>query len=341
MKKCFIFLICLIFCASQAYAMAPVFGGMPKTYSCSIVDTNLVKTTPDSFFSQTTVDLTHAGDYIDLSEAYVTFDDEFRQNNLTSSGDTSIQKNKWYTTPSGGYGHQSFVDGGASATNVFDYTNGILTFTMSYANTSWQTGQLYSATTNYYNTNPGCGFAQKYGYFEVSLAAPLPAPGDNAVLWEGFWLKNSQSLYNGSAAYVELDGPEIYSGDSNRIHLALHRWKGSSTGITNNLGFGCIVNKIGECSGSDLGSLTPFDGAFHKYGILITPTRIAYYYDRQELMRLPTIDEARHPFYMILDLALCDTTVGCPYNPSSTSNVYQMKLDYVRVWQWPEYVGQK
>lgn len=337
-KTILILFLCSLSCG--AYAAPHHFGGTQKQVINTVPHDTTTGVTNDSFFSTDKRDLSHAGTSIDLTGAYITYENEFNSPSLEASSSSNPKKWNWFTTPGGGYGHQTFVDGGNAATNVYTFLNGELTVTMSYSGSSWLSGQIYSATTSYYNpSKTGYGFAQKYGYFEARIASPLPATEDTVILWEGLWLKNTQSLFSNSPAYVEIDVPEIYSGDPNRIHLALHRWKGTSSGITNNLGFGCIVNKIGECDGSEVGSLTPFDGNFHTYGTLVTPTYIAYFYDRQELLRLPMIDEARHPFYMILDLALCDTTVGCPYSPSTTANKYTMKIDYVRVWQWPDFVG--
>ena len=57
------------------------------------------------------------------------------------------------------------------------------------------------------------------------------------------------------------------------------------------------------------------------------------YYARREIGRFPTLAEFRHPLFVLADLGLHRE------DPRTDDDPADMQIDYIRVWQRPEWAA--
>ena len=161
----------------------------------------------------------------------------------------------------------------------------------------------------------------RYGRFEARIKVT-----SGQGLWPAFWLLGEDIHAAGWPACGELDVMENIGKEPTIIHGSIH-----------GKGFpGPAVGTVGSLP--DHASLA---AAFHNYGMIWSPGRVAYY-----------IDDPSHPyavdtpasmpqggvwpfdnrrFYLLLNLAVGG---GWPGNPDkSTRFPAEMLVDYVKVWQ--------
>jgi hypothetical protein len=77
-----------------------------------------------------------------------------------------------------------------------------------------------------------------------------------------------------------------------------------------------------------------FDGQYHTYGVMVTPTYVINTFDGREMFRFPTPIEMKQPLWALIDLALL------PQEASEASGTYDLIIDYIRVYQNPSYPTQ-
>jgi len=167
----------------------------------------------------------------------------------------------------------------------------------------------------------GAGFAQEYGYFEVSMQCP---GGTNT--WPAFWLLDEPSLVNSSLPdSAEIDIIEEYGNDDpNAVWTSWHDWvKGSSSPPQN----GLPHTEPGVTTG------------YHTYGVDIEPSGITYYMDRQQIWQAPWFAAVGRPMYVLMNLALggggFNNAGDNGYDFSLTPNPSDLKVQYVAVWASP------
>ena len=69
---------------------------------------------------------------------------------------------------------------------------------------------------------------------------------------------------------------------------------------------------------------------FHRYGALWTDSRITWYLDGRKLMSAPTFSSTNQPMFLLLQMWIG----GWTQDPnSSTPDILQTQVDWVRVWQ--------
>ena len=163
--------------------------------------------------------------------------------------------------------------------------------------------------------------AFQYGRFEARIKIT-----SGQGLWPAFWLLGEDIDTKGWPACGELDVMENIGKEPTIIHGSIH-------------GKGFPGPAVGTAA--NLPDHAPFAAAFHKYGMIWSPNRIAYY-----------IDDPRHPyvvytpasipkgsvwpfdnrrFFLLLNLAVGG---GWPGNPdASTQFPAEMLVDSVKVWQ--------
>ena len=75
------------------------------------------------------------------------------------------------------------------------------------------------------------------------------------------------------------------------------------------------------------------------FGVDIEPDTIVWYYDRTEVWRVPSYDEAKRPMFLLLNLALGGGTnnnaAGDGYDWNLTPNPSDLRVAYVAVWASP------
>jgi hypothetical protein len=236
---------------------------------------------------------------LDLSNAKLTFDEEFDTLSVSSRGpDTRwIAHTPWY----GDFGDASFAD--PEPGFPFTVSNGVLNIeARKSADGKWQSGLLSSRDRD---GPDGHGFAQQYGYFE--MRAKLPAgPGT----WPAFWLIGIDK----TVASAELDIMEEYGAfpDSYHANAQFHK-DGGHEGVGER-----IVVPSGLMSRE-----------FNTYGAKIDRDVVIFYFNRQQVWQTPTLQYFRQPMYILLDLAL-----GGGWPIDRTPNPSVMQVDYVKAFSW-------
>ncbi len=242
---------------------------------------------------------------MNLSGYTTTFHDPFNDMSISPSGTGT----RWYSGATYDFGSATFVDS-VGKDGPFSVSNGNLTIRMEKVNGQWQSGAIQSVN------GWGAGFSQKYGYFEVRAKFP-----EGYGSWPAFFL-NSQNRYGNPTAdpetiRAEFDIIEAYGADPDGHHSAAHLRQDSPKG------------HVTDSVYTDLpGSM--FDGQFHTYGGMVTPDWLITYMDGKEIARMATKDAFKTPLYMVLDLAMLPSEV------SKASGVYEMVVDYVKVYASPD-----
>ena len=192
-------------------------------------------------------------------------------------------------------------------------TPGVLTITMQKVGGSWYSGHMQTVN------NVGAGFAQRYGYFEAKMAF------QKAVSWPAFWLYTPKPYEGPDESRAEIDVIEAYGdNDYDGYHMAVHRYSGASNVTRSNYSGLSSPTNMAIWGWSDM-----FNGAFHRYGCLVTPKWIVIYLDRKEVSRFPTFDDARRRLFMRLTLAMQDAFVAQATSPT------HLWVDYVRAYALP------
>jgi beta-glucanase (GH16 family) len=157
--------------------------------------------------------------------------------------------------------------------------------------------RLMGACMTSVNTK-GEGFAQQYGYFEMTARYDYVGEG----IWAGFWLKSQCDYFNnGTTTRTEIDINEFY-GDAG-YPPSVHLWPAAKLApdatIVKHIASSGFKNKVAPRLFEDL----KVDGVvkgFHAYGGEITPEWVILYFDRRELGRFPTMPEWKTPLYMLV-----------------------------------------
>jgi Ca2+-binding RTX toxin-like protein/beta-glucanase (GH16 family) len=249
----------------------------------------------------------YAGSPLDLSGYHLNFEDNFSTMSVgTANADPSTAR--WFSPVGANFGAATFV-GPDAAVNPFTVADGALTLSMQQANGAWQSGEIQTIN------QAGQGFAQQYGYFEMSARFPAGAGS-----WPAFWLLSADS----SKPRMEIDVVEAYGGnDLDGHHAAIHVTPVDGQGP---------ATKVDNSEYTDVpGSM--FDGQFHTYGALVTPDWIVIYYDHLEITRIPGNAYAGTPLYMVADLAMYGPEAG------EASGKYDMTIDYIRAYADPRLTG--
>ena len=244
----------------------------------------------------------------DLTGYHLTFSDDFTSN--TASDSANYDGAKWYT-------HaiqccMSTSDGAGTAMNgLADNPNpyalmpgGGLRIRLQKINNHWTSGVM-SSVDNY-----GKGFAQQYGYFDMSASFP---PGNDT--WPAFWMLNSAAKQVGAPA-GEIDIVEYIAnpGFMDYIRSTLHDWRDGSAPAWS-------ANSV---------SPIPADGNFHTYGLLWTQQTMTFTYDGKVMLKAPTPDIMQQPYYLIVDLG-----IGAGWPTDATPPVNDMIVKHIRAYALP------
>ncbi len=189
----------------------------------------------------------------------------------------------------------------------------------------------------------GKGFAQQYGYFEVSMKTP---GGPNS--WPAFWLLDAPSTVSPTTLWKgEVDIHESYgnfrtgagqvpAGQPNMINRGWHRYRPSPD------------SRQEQTDGTVWIDVPTAVTEFHTYGVDIEPDVITYYIDRRvvAISEVPTegntattFPEAARRMYIMLNLALgggnYNNVGGTGYDWSLTGVSQDLNVKYVKVWASP------
>jgi beta-glucanase (GH16 family) len=232
---------------------------------------------------------------LDLTGYELTFHDEFDSFNITRDGGAG----PWFAPVHPRFGAVRFLP--PSDNGPFFVHDGILTIrAQRQPNGKWVSGFMQSVDSK------GRGFAQQYGYFEMRAKMP-----GGAATWPAFWLASQENYLRKDATRSEIDIVEGYGDQPDVIHSVVHvhpyrdrKW---------------YLSKQARVSG--------MSADFHRYGAMVTPTWVIFYFDGEELSRFPTLDQYRTPLYLLVDLAMVN-------RPSlqKADSPSDMQVDYVRVY---------
>ena len=87
---------------------------------------------------------------------------------------------------------------------------------------------------------------------------------------------------------IEIDVVEQYGVHPNALHTTVHLWYPDK-------------RHTADAGHSIVGGMA---GGFHRYGVMINPGFISFFFDGVELRRVKTPDAAKVPLYLSVDLAL-------------------------------------
>jgi hypothetical protein len=241
----------------------------------------------------------------------LTFNDEFASLNTISSGPgPHVDGVLWYNgnvqgdiQPSvAGQSGQMYPTRGPGGVPINPFSldpAGGLDLSLTLSGNMWNSGQPDSMANN------GIGFAQQYGYFEMS--AQLPAsPGT----WPGFWMRPLHPGTNNG----EIDIMEAYTQFQTTYCATLHDWNNPKNSIT----LGCQ-------------HVLPFNltAGYHVYSMLWTPTMVSFYCDGIMIGQNPPLLPAMGgPYYLIFDLG-----IGGGFDTSATASPSVMKIKYIRAYR--------
>lgn len=248
---------------------------------------------------------------LDRNGLVKTFGDNFKRPSVT----TKAGRGPWYSPIHGGYGAAKFLPPRPGKGPIL-YKGGNLVIRM-----EQEDGRWYSSLIQTVN-GTGHGFTQKYGYFEMRAKFPK---GKGS--WPAFWLKTVNEFKDRTETRGEIDVIEAYGGnDYDGHHQSIHLWP------ANRPKPGERTKHWGKSNYTGLKGVDMFDGKFHTYGAEVSPEYIIFYFDDKEVSRVPTLPEYKAPLFVLVSLAMFKGEVEKAVGPMD------MVVDWVRVWQRPEWV---
>ena len=235
---------------------------------------------------------------LDLTGYRVTFDEDFSEKELSVSPWGPGTRWIAHTPYAGDFGDAKFSDPAPGF--PFTLENGILRIEAKKDNGKWRAGLLSSVDSK------GQGFSQQYGYFEARAKFPH-GPGT----WPAFWLLGVTKLTDKKATGAEIDVVEQYGVHPNSLHTCVHLWYADKKHTADPGHF--IVDGM--------------ENDFHRYGVMVQPDFITFYFDGVELRKTKTPEAAKVPLYLLVNLALGGgwPVKDCP-DPS------YLYVDYVRAY---------
>lgn len=152
-------------------------------------------------------------------------------------------------------------------------------------------------------------FQQQYGVFE--MRAKLPA---GRGLWPAFWLLPANKGWP-----PEIDIMEILGHEPSTLYTTMH------------------TKESGKYAKTDIpGTHIPDSSKdFHTYAVDWGPKETVFYFDNKEVARRATYSDMHQPFYILANLAVGGGWPGSP--DASTKFPADYEIDWIRVWQRPDY----
>ena len=212
---------------------------------------------------------------LDLSNYVETFSDEFKTLDISAWGPGTrwIAHTPWH----GDFGEAAFTDPGPGG--PFTRTpEGLRITAARTAEGGWVSGLICSMDRD----GPGQrGFAQRYGYFEMTARLP-----EGSGTWPAFWLVGTDK----STSSAEIDVIEFYGGFPQYFHSVEHIWVDGR-----------------DRYGRDHKAEVPphlLSQRFNSFGVRITPEVTTFFLNRVSYWSTPTPPEYRQPMYVLANLAL-------------------------------------
>lgn len=235
---------------------------------------------------------------LNLGAYTLTFDDDFTKPDIVASGPGGawIAHTPWH----GDFGNDVFGNPGPGG--PFSFSQAGLAITATHTQGQWQAGLISSRDS----VGPDAkGFAQEYGYFEMT--AQLPA---GAGVWPAFWLEGTER----DKGVPEIDVMEFYGHAGAEYHITEHYWVNNK----DVLGAWHVVQV-------PAGLLTRRD---NRFGVVISPAHLTFYFNRAPVWQTATPPEYRQKMFLLADLAIGG---GWPYGRLKSPVV--MRIRDIRAYQ--------
>jgi beta-glucanase (GH16 family) len=153
-------------------------------------------------------------------------------------------------------------------------------------------------------------FSQRYGVFQVRARLPK-----GKGLWPAFWLLNQEGGWP-----PEIDVLEVLGQEPTKLFTAVHT---ASSG-----------RHVGTGETTTVADMTE---NFHVYSVDWGPKQVIFYFEGREVWRHPTPPDLHKPMFLIVNLAVGGHWPGPPNR--ATVLPAHLDVDWVRVWQRPEYAS--
>lgn len=237
---------------------------------------------------------------LDLRGYKLVFEDRFA---TLSIGAQPGSGERWYNhTPwHGDFGDAAFVAPGPGGPFAGG-PEGLSITARRDADGRWSSGLISSRDKD---GPAGKGFAQKYGYFEMS--AKLPS---GMGTWPAFWLIGVDK----STTAAEIDVVEYYGGFPQYYHCVAHIWRDGKD----------VLNRDFMIKVPD-GLLSE---RFNTYGVRILPKTTTFYLNRRRVAEMDTPPEYRQPFYILANLA-----IGAGWPTKDLTSPKVMQIAYIRAYR--------
>ena len=237
---------------------------------------------------------------LDLSGYEIAFEETFETLDI---GHRPGSGKRWYNhTPwHGDFGDAAFADPGPGGP-FSRGPNGLNITATRGADGRWRSGLISSRDRD---GPEGRGFAQQYGYFEISAKMP-----SGEGVWPAFWLIG----VNKSESSAEIDVLEYYGVGPRYYHCVAHIWRNGKD----------VLSKDFMIEVED-GSL---ERRFNTFGVLIEPMTTTFYHNRREVGSMKTPPEFRQPFYILANLAL-----GGGWSIAKLTSPKTMEIAYIRAYR--------
>ena len=253
---------------------------------------------------------------VDPSCFTATFNDEFSTYDISSGpfDDGLHPQEKWFNgtdqccmSPSNGWPgvmYPTASQAGNQAVNPYSLLpGGGLQISLTESHDEWFSGVMTSVDGN------ENGFAQTYGYFEMSTQLP---PGTGT--WPSFWMLSlPRNQPGGEIDIFEQLGcsPPLDPAVESIFHFTLHDWKGGTTPFA--------------YTADDLPDLT---AGYHRYGLLWNRTYMALYFDGVLLASSPTPSVMIDVKYFLL----ADLGIGAGWDTTQTPSPSNMLVKYIKAY---------
>ena len=155
-------------------------------------------------------------------------------------------------------------------------------------------------------------YSQKYGVFTIR-AKLTKGKGT----WPAFWLLPASKAWP-----PEIDVFETLGANPKTLVTTVH-----------------YKNALGKHEQKALATDTGLDlsADFHEYSVDWGPNEIKWYFDGKQVFSTPTPDSLHQPCYLLANLAIGKSTNWGGAPNAATVFPNSMKIDYIRVYQRPEY----
>lgn len=260
--------------------------------------TDPARMTKPEEFAKIAWDTSHKGRAIDLGLFKRTFNDDFKKMNIVKEDSPPGEGAVWFSP-----GHGAFrTNSPLRADGPFTLVDEGLRLRVEMVGNRWKGACMTSVNTR------GEGFAQQYGYFEMTARYDYPPPGaKGSRIWGAFWLKSQCDYFNqGKTTRTEIDVNEFYGDDG--YHTTVHLWAAAhplpGATITKHIMRSGYKDKVAPDLFKALKDDQGVVRGFHSYGCEITPQWVIMYFDRKEVARFPMMEEWKTPLYMLVDLVI-------------------------------------